>query len=394
MTPKLEVLNLALHELGWVEHQGLNPKMSPWMPTNLSNLRNQDINIDEVGILVPQDTKAPDFDGLIRHAVKQLTHFVAVNVDDYLSDAALRLEKSLDKVLVHMETPERYAGIVDLDLGVDLFTGMKNMLKAGAKTHVEFRARHANAAATAAKNYLNSCYLGQTEAASFVASAYIPSTKPVRLKNDSRNKQATEVAGRAITESLVAALEGTRETLEEYRRYPKDEVVHFAVGQGVSYELLDSLRQVVGTKESEVAFELLPFSEQGEQAKPKKKAVVFTPDHRSTAVNVMEVLNKKPTPKQVSIAGEVIELRRVFDEPNSQRIRLRANFEGKTRNFVAHVGQQDYDKAQKAHRDKVLLNIFGTALQGTFKEIKSVAVTEIPLASGKNPPKLSESALF
>ncbi|QBZ28593.1 hypothetical protein E4653_00015 [Corynebacterium diphtheriae subsp. lausannense] len=64
-----------------------------------------------------------------------------------------------------------------------------------------------------------------------------------------------ETTGREITKSMVAALQGTREVLDEYLESPKNEVFEFGISNGVSYEMLEGVEQIVGTKESEISFE-------------------------------------------------------------------------------------------------------------------------------------------
>lgn len=394
MKPSLDALTMTLYDLGWVAHDGVNPKMKPWTPGRESSLLAQNFDLEDIGVLVPQDATAPDFDTLMAHAINELTRFAAVDVQEHLHDAMLRLEKCLDKFRVHAQTDEEFAGIVEFEQGVDLFKGMKNMLKTGAKTQVEMRARHNHAAHTAAENYLKNCYLGQTEAASFIASAYVPYKQAVKLNNDTKEKKGAEVQGRVITETLLAALQGTREVLDEYLITPADEVIDFGVSQGVSWELLDAVQQVVGKEESEVAVEFLSLEPTGEVSKPRTSEVVFTPDHKRVAAQAKEVLAKAPQHRSVSISGEVIELRRVHDDPDSQRIRLRATVDGKVRNFVAHLGPEDYDKAQRAHKDSVLLNIMGTVLPGGFEEVEKVIVTNAPVGGDKTLPQEPQTGLF
>ena len=394
MKPSLDALTMTLYDLGWVAHSGVNPKMTPWTPSDESNLLAQHVNLEDIGVLVPQDATAPDFDTLMAHAVSELTRFAAVDVQEHLHDATLRLEKCLDKFRVHAQTDEKYAGIVEFEQGVDLFTGMKNMLKTGAKTQVENRARYSQAAHAAAENYLNNCYLGQTEAASFIASAYVPFKKAIKLNNDTQDKKGAEVQGRVITETLLAALQGTREVLDEYLVSPADEVINFGVSQGVSWEMLEAVQQVVGKEESEVSIEFLTLEPTGEVSKPRTSEVVFTPDHKRVATQAKEILDKAPQLRSMSVSGEVIELRRVHDEPDSQRIRLRATVDGKVRNLVAHLGPEDYDKAQRAHKDSVLLNIRGTVLPGGFQEVEKVIVTDAPVGGEKTLPQTPQDGLF
>ena len=127
MNVNLDALNIALHDLGWTPQEGINPKMKPWVPGSRAPVTIPYGASEDVEIFVPQDSEAPDFERLIGHAVRELSRFAATDIGELLADATMRLEKRLDKVLIHMETRETYSGIVDLDQGIDLFNGMRDM---------------------------------------------------------------------------------------------------------------------------------------------------------------------------------------------------------------------------------------------------------------------------
>lgn len=182
--------------------------------------------------------------------------------------------------------------------------------------------------------------------------------------------------------------------MDEYRVSGADEAIDFAVPNGVSYELLDSIQKNVGTDESEVSFEFLPTDVGEKRSEPKTAAVVFTPEHRQVAEQAKQVLSKPPQPREVSVSGEVIELHRVFDEPDSQRIRLRSNIDGKVRHFVAFLAAEEYEKAQRAHADNVQLNVIGRVLQNRFEDITNVVVTNAPVGGERTLPQAPEKGLF
>lgn len=383
--PSLDALNMTLYDLGWIAHDGQNPKMMPWTPGSDSVLYSHGLAPEEIGVFVPQDAQAPDFDALMTHAISELTRFAAVDVQEYLHDATLRLEKCLDKFRVHAQTGEKYAGIVNFQQGLDLFSGMKNMLKAGAKTFLETRSRHRNSAYIAAEEYLHNCYLGQTEAASFVASAYVPGEKPVKL-----NKRGVEVEGRVITKTLLAALQATRDVLDEYRKTPDPEVIGYGVSQGVSYDLLRAVQQIVGRGDSAVSIDFLNLEVTNGGFDPRTFEVVFTPDHKRVANEAQKLLENAPKKRWTSASGEVIELGGVLEGTSSQLVRLRETDGDNVRNFIAHLGPEDYDKAQRARRDRVLLNIMGTEILGGFQEVERVSVTEYPVGENEVPPQRIE----
>lgn len=202
-----------------------------------------------------------------------------------------------------------------------------------------------------------------------------------------------ETTGREITKSMVAALQGTREVLDEYLESPKNEVFEFGISNGVSYEMLEGVEQIVGTKESEISFEFLPLpSDEGEPF--HVTPIVFSPEHKRAARKGKEVLSKAPQELHVAVAGEVIELRRTLEDTTSSRIRIRGDIQGKIRTLGASLSASDHEKASRAHIDKRQLFIKGTVKQGVFTEVELVTETNDPVAEERLSSAEASFTLF
>lgn len=377
MNASIQALTLAMQELGWREEDGDNPRMRLWVPGEQSGLRYGAEDREEIAVFVPRDPEAPGADRLTKRAIADLSRVSVANVDERIADAVLRLELHLDKFTIHLETTEERAGVVDFEEGIDLFAGMRKILMTGARTAQETRGWHRNGSFTVAQNYIDSCMLAQTEVGSYVATALTPATKPIKRSNSASKKAVNEAPGRHITQVTVDALQSTREALDNFLKTGADEEFHYGVPSGVSSELLGGVGDVVGDGESEVTVEYIALP--GQDETPPSKHVVFEPRHREAAYYGREILKHAPKLSHAAIAGEVVELHRRFEDPNSRRIRLRATVEGKTRSFVARLSQEDYDKAQQAHYSGLLLAIRGLEKQGKFEEIENVHVTETPV---------------
>ncbi len=74
--------------------------------------------------------------------------------------------------------------------------------------------------------------------------------------------------------------------------------------------------------------------------------------------------------------GEVVELRRKANAPNSARIRVQGVYEGKNRSFSMELDEEKYELAIKAHSDNVMLSVLGIADRGLFTSVDSVSVTD------------------
>lgn len=72
-------------------------------------------------------------------------------------------------------------------------------------------------------------------------------------------------------------------------------------------------------------------------------------------------------------------MRRVHDDPNSQRTRFRATVDGKARNFVAHLGRKTMTGISVPIRIVSFLDIMCTLFAGGFQEVKKVVMTNAPV---------------
>ncbi|CAB0824095.1 hypothetical protein [Corynebacterium belfantii] len=388
-----QALELALGELRWKNVKGANSGLNLWVPTEGSELIQGLKNIDDLGVFVPLNEDAPDYGRNVQYAVAELSRVVPISLEKLLDEAQLRLDQKLDKVFIHFEDDSTGAGAVNLAKGIDLFSGLKTLLSTGARFSRDQRARYSSSGNVIANNFLESCLLGQTEVGSFIASALIPASKNIKATNNKTKKAHMETTGREITKSMVAALQGTREVLDEYLESPKNEVFEFGISNGVSYEMLEGVEQIVGTKESEISFEFLPLpSDEGEPF--HVTPIVFSPEHKRAARKGKEVLSKAPQELHVAVAGEVIELRRTLEDTTSSRIRIRGDIQGKIRTLGASLSASDYEKASRAHIDKRQLFIKGTVKQGVFTEVELVTETNDPVAEERLSSAEASFTLF
>ena len=399
----LDVFEFVLKELKWKSFAGVNPKMKIWLPSDDSKIVQGEVK-DDIAVFVPTDNEASDFAPLMYRAVRQLMTFSSENIDDELKLAKLRLSESLDRFQLHLESDrtlkmkdsEAWKGIVDWEQGVDLINGARQILAAGAKTTRSYSRHFANANTTIATNYLESCYMGQTEVGSYVISALIPAEKNIQMSKNRSKKAQSEVKSREITKTMIASLGASQEVLNEFVRKEDVEIFEWGMSQGVSAEILRGISQIIGQSETEVSVSFAPFVE--DNFKEKFFNISFTPDLKPAALKGEKILASSPSPMPLHIMGEVVELRRKSNAPNSARIRIQSVYEGKNRSFSMELDEEEYELAIKAHSANVMLSVRGMADRGLFTMVDSVSVTDNrvrgkihqseEIGSGKRQPDL------
>lgn len=373
----LEGLELALREMNWMPHVSANPYMTLWLPTESSRLV-MTVDEDEAAVFIPVNPQAPDFNRLIHRAIQQLASLSAEDIREELQMAELRVNKKLDKMQLRVEE-ESYPGILPWQRGVDSIDGIRKILIASAKTTQENKRHFANFGHTIASNYLESCYMGQTEIGSYIISAYIPTEKNIKVSENRNNKEHSVVTGRDITGTMTTALDASKEALSDYLETKDEEVFEWAVSQGVSADILGGIKRIIGNSETEIRIEYVSLTK--EESGERSYVIDFTPDLKVAAEKGHEVLSKTSKSENIRIAGEVIGLKRKYELPNSARIKLRCIYKSKTRSFSIRLQEEDYHKAIEAHDKNVMLVVEGKAEKGVFTDIKSVLLTTTPVSS-------------
>lgn len=382
----LDGLELALREMNWIPHDSANPCMTLWLPTESSRLVAA-VDKGEAALFIPVNPQAPDFNRLIHRAIQQLVSLSAENIEEELQMAELRVNKKLDKLQLRVEG-ESYPGILPWQRGADSIDGMKKILAASAKTTQDYKRYFANSGHIIANNYLENCYMGQTEVGSYIISAYIPTEKNIRVSNSKDNKAHSVITGRDITGTMTAALDASKEVLSNYLETKDEEVFEWGVSQGVSADILIGIKGIIGSSETEIRIEYVPLTK--EESGEKSYAIAFAPDLKDAAEKGHEVLSKTSQSKGIRIVGEVIQLKRKYEEPNSARIKLRSIYDRKLRSFSIRLQEEDYHKAIEAHDKNVMLMVEGEATKGVFTSIKSVSLTATPV-SGESVDDVGES---
>lgn len=388
----LDAIELTLSELGWVSQDNDSPKMKLWVPSANANLESRVLS-EEVGVFVPQDDAAPDFERLVSRAIAQLSEYSAENVLEELDVSTLRIRHSLDKFVVASEGSAVQNGLVDWNIGVDLVGGLSEILSSGAKSAHQNKAWYRGASNVIAKNYLDSCLMGQTEVGSYVVKAFVPANKPLSVSDSVKQKKQSQLIAREVSKSVFASVQATHEVLDEYLKEKRPEVFEIGMTQGVSVEMLEGFGHLINNDETEISVEFVTPEMGNSSGRPFKGAVLLTPAFKEGVETGVATLKKSSSPTRLMISGEVTELKRVWDDPDSARIKMRAaSPRGKMRTYTVHLKSDDYESAVLAHTDEKQLSVSGIAELGEFIQVERVKVTNAPV--GKNskdgrdiPPK-------
>lgn len=386
----VDALELTLNELSWYKQASTNPKMSLWLPSSNAKLEPSVLR-EDAGVFLPSDKDAPDFNRLIQRAAGELAKLSAENVFEKYATAEMRINRKLDKFVAATDGPEVRNGVVDWRIGANLVKGLSDILMSGARAAHQYKRWYGGASNVIAKNYLDSCLMGQTEVGSYVVKAFAPADAIVPVSNSRKAKKQSQMTARQVSETVLASVEATKEVLEEFTRDRDPEAFEWAMTQGVSVEMLEGVRSIIGAEETEISVEFIGLTPDERDRPPRRSTVVFEPTLRDAVEVGFSTLREVPQPTELVVAGEVIGLMRQFDEPDSRRIKMRGPaLDGKSRVFTVHLGQEDYEKAMQAHKKQVVFQVSGIAEKGRFVEVKNVRTTNVPVSgesstSGEGP---------
>ncbi|OHO67091.1 hypothetical protein HMPREF2692_06940 [Corynebacterium sp. HMSC036D03] len=378
-----EALELTLAELAWEQQTGENPHVSLWVPSPTAKLE-PTVNRDEAGIFLPSNPEAPDFQRIAQRALAALIELSAANVLEELATSQLRLERALDKFVVSTDGPTVRNGVIGWRVGANLVTGLSEVLSSGARAAHQNLRWYSGASNVIANNYLDSCFMGQTEVGSYIVKAFIPAQASVAVSNSKKAKKQSQISTREVSEIVLASVQATKEVLEEFSEHHNPEAFEWAATQGVSVEMLSGVKNLVNAEETELSVEFMRLGAEKAKSSPRQSSVVFEPTLREALEVGVSTLKKQPRPTELRVTGEVIGLMREWDEPNSRRIKMRGKGpKGKLRVYTVHLNEADYDRAMKAHQQQLLFEVKGLAEKGRFVKVQGARVTNASVSEDK-----------
>lgn len=236
-------------------------------------------------LIVPLDRAADDFGDVMAEALTDLSE---LDTRDQWLDIAPRLAvETLDAFRFKKESAAP-AGLISWKQGEDLISSARATLVAGAKAHLDHTRRFGNRFGQFASRYLDQVLMGQTEAGSYIVTAFSPTRAMIpvsasKLPDEEGLPGIHAIPAREVTSSVAQALDATSEALHHYRSTGSFGGFEAGVRQGVSYDLARALYQV--TKDSdggEIAIEWDPSD------RPESAAVRTVFEFRGSDAEVLQ----------------------------------------------------------------------------------------------------------
>jgi hypothetical protein len=311
-------------------------------------------------IIVPRDPSTVDFRSLLARAQQTLDSLYGAQARSIALMIEAMITHDLNELLLRRDTPD-VSGLIDWIGGNEMVESARGFLVASAKATSKPRRRFANADTTIAEEYLAACRMGQTQVGSYVVTALTPSHGSFATSRSTKSdaKKGPIFQGRDITDTLIRALEASKEAIHESRTGAQPEILETYVPHGVSLELVRALRQLVSEHvESSVSVEVQHEPTLIEQAATTVHEFVFSPDDAPVLDQAAQYFEESPAPRAVSLSGEVVLLKNSARAAEHQ-IKLSSRVNGAPRMVSVTLTPEQYELALKAHQDQVRLSIRG-----------------------------------
>ncbi|MGB8652277.1 MAG: hypothetical protein WCD35_16650 [Mycobacteriales bacterium] len=336
-----------------------------WTPVGLRDHAYEVWVFDDEEIVLPLATERGDFAGLMRRAQSALEHRYGRFAVEAIESLQVRESAALDATKWHQETPVQ-GGLIGWQQGETLYRSARAQLMAAARSALESRRYHGNSGSHLARAFLDRTLMGQTEPGSFVITAFTPGGTRFYASKTAEDQASVRgedlygvqsVTGADVLDTFKAALAATREVLDTYRTKPRIEQFREVVGDGVSYELLLALSEVAATGQVGIDVDALPL---GGADRVPRYAVSFEPPDSTVLRSAATSFAQDPEPQSVAVTGEVTLLSRTVEEDQFARlIRLQVFTGAGIRRVRVRLSEEDYELAQGAHHDEVMLRVSG-----------------------------------
>ena len=294
-------------------------------------------------IILPRTNRLGDYPNIVSRLIEI---FARVTDTDELS--LYRDLVTADRDVVRVRALGEHDGTVDVDDGISLIRGARDMFLAAACSLVEPRRLYRAGANKEANEYLRKVRLGQTEHGSFVATLLTPVVSPPIQQpltpdwgydDDPIERRVTK----RLSEALVATREATEKTI-----VGDDDAFSKTVTSGASANLFEALVQSV-----EPFFEL-EVSIVWARTRPMgnaRKAIRFAKEDVPILNEAARLFRNREPKLDEQLFGFVQRLKRDEHEVDGT-VSLRASIEGRTEAVMAVLNQNDYEQAITAHKER------------------------------------------
>ncbi len=318
-----EVLTALLVRHGWERRGGVSGRYTRWTPPGAGSQRGNGLG---TSLLVPARKGYGDYADLVGEALTALARSGAPSARDVL----LALTVPGDEIRWQRDMPH-LAGAVPWFANRELRGAARAMVMAAARAAREpagyFGGRHGRHATAC----LGQVLVGPSPGGHLLT-AYAPAPD-----------------GRAVTTTLLRALQAARDAVDYQRATGRIEAFDTAVELGVCHELVMSIARLVrGSEGARIALAWSPAAGLPEGVAARPEPVEFTPgDLPALQQAAARYLAAEP-PVPVTVTGTVVTLR--SNRPGGGgTVRLRVLAGAEVRRIRVRLGEDAYRIAARAH---------------------------------------------
>jgi len=354
-TSKTELITALLNYFGW-EQRSINGTLyEVWSPSEGSP--------DEV--IVPLDPMRGDFESLSDRAYQSILARYGYRAQQVGEVLETRLVADLTPICWKKETAE-VSGIIDWDQGVNLYESARSQLSAAAKSAQKRKKYHGNSRAFIANELLSSTFMGQTDFGSFVITAYVPRNKHLFTSKGAKNRnQATVpempldpksvVPSEEVLQIFNRSLRAVREGLDSYAKHPSVELFMETVQEGVSFELVRSLADMVSTGATEISI----GHTYSEMKTYPDSIIAFVPMEVPVLRKVQNELVRTAEPEYVTLCGEVTLLSKEDGDQTHRVVRINLRKGDPVRKVKVRLTEKQHEIALEAYQRNLQLSVTG-----------------------------------
>ncbi|MCQ4082743.1 hypothetical protein NGB36_19580 [Streptomyces sp. RB6PN25] len=349
-----EVLTALLVRHGWERRGGESGRYTRWTPPGASGTRYG----TGTSLLVPAAHGYGDYSDLLGEALTALARSGAPSARDVL----LELAVPGDEICWRREVPQ-IAGAVPWTAADQLRGAARAMLTSAARaargTAAYFGQRHGRYADT----YLDQVLIGPANGGHLLT-AYAPAPD-----------------GRAVTGTLLRALQATRDAIDYQRATGGMEAFDAAVGLGVCHELVESVVHLVRDTEGvEIALSWSPSAGLPTGMAAHPEPVDFSPGDLPALQRASARFVRAEPPVPVQVTGTVVRLRSTRPAGGGT-VRLRVLAGADVRHIRVRLTEDAYRVAVHAHLAGLPLRVSGKLeSRGGFRRMTgATGVAPVPV---------------
>ncbi|MCV7518113.1 hypothetical protein M3E11_005815 [Micrococcus luteus] len=334
-----------------------------------------------VWVLVPVSREVPGATDMLREALEQVATTSSEGLHGLSALVDVRhLAGHRDSVRFRKETSAP-RGLIQWSAGQELIEAARQTLVATAKAYMGTAPYFGNSHSGFAKRYLDACYMGQTGIGSYVVTALTP-VGPERPSSLTGASTAHEMNGRAVTETMVTAIQAGIEAIDHYERTKSPSGFVHAVASGFSVEMARGLTGIAqSAEESTISIEWDPATT---PLSGENKPVTFeftAGDVPALEVASTTLVRDSTPPARQQVRGRVHLLTKA-DVAGPGVIGIDTGA-GK---FRVRLTPNDYTQAVQAHHDEQLVVVEGVPeREGKLTWLYNVRFLRVEAPSADSP---------